>query len=298
MFLTETFDVPDSTQSAAETVREVAENPALIRNLLADYTPKAIGIALKVIFAIILIVVGLKLIKWLVKVVKKAMERSRLEAGVVSFLSSLIKYALYFVLILLVLAQFGVTTGSVVAVLGSAGLTLGLALQGSLANFAGGVLILLLKPFVVGDYIVSGVEGKEGTVSGISIFYTKLLTIDNKVVQIPNGALSNATVTNVTQMPERMLDMVFNVSYDTNLDKVKTVLNKIVVEEHTILADRDVNIFVKELGESSINMGLRVWVKTEDYWNIKWRLTENVKKAFDENGISIPFPQLDVAIKK
>ena len=298
MFLTETFDVPDSTQSAAETVKEVAENPALIRNLIADYTPKAIGIALKVIFAIILIVVGLKLIKWLVKIVKKAMERSRLEAGVVSFLSSLIKYALYFVLILLVLAQFGVTTGSVVAVLGSAGLTLGLALQGSLANFAGGVLILLLKPFVVGDYIVSGVEGKEGTVSGISIFYTKLLTIDNKVVQIPNGALSNATVTNVTQMPERMLDMVFNVSYDTNLDKVKTVLNKIVVEEHTILADRDVNIFVKELGESSINMGLRVWVKTEDYWNIKWRLTENVKKAFDENGISIPFPQLDVAIKK
>lgn len=298
MFLTETFDVPDSTQSAAETVKEVAENPALIRNLIADYTPKAIEFVLKVIFAIILIVVGLKLIKWLVKVVKKAMERSRLEAGVVSFLSSLIKYALYFVLILLVLAQFGVTTGSVVAVLGSAGLTLGLALQGSLANFAGGVLILLLKPFVVGDYIVSGVEGKEGTVSGISIFYTKLLTIDNKVVQIPNGALSNATVTNVTQMPERMLDMVFNVSYDTNLDKVKTVLNKIVVEEHTILADRDVNIFVKELGESSINMGLRVWVKTEDYWNIKWRLTENVKKAFDENGISIPFPQLDVAIKK
>lgn len=298
MFLTETFDVPDSTQSAAETVKEVAENPALIRNLLADYTPKAIGIALKVIFAIILIVVGLKLIKWLVKIVKKAMERSRLEAGVVSFLSSLIKYALYFVLILLVLAQFGVTTGSVVAVLGSAGLTLGLALQGSLANFAGGVLILLLKPFVVGDYIVSGVEGKEGTVSGISIFYTKLLTIDNKVVQIPNGALSNATVTNVTQMPERMLDMVFSVSYETNLDKVKTVLNKIVEEENTILADRDVNIFVKELGESSINMGLRVWVKTEDYWNIKWRLTENVKKAFDENGISIPFPQLDVAIKK
>lgn len=298
MFLTETFDVPDSTQSAAETVKEVAENPALIRNLIADYTPKAIGIALKVIFAIILIVVGLKLIKWLVKIVKKAMERSRLEAGVVSFLSSLIKYALYFVLILLVLAQFGVTTGSVVAVLGSAGLTLGLALQGSLANFAGGVLILLLKPFVVGDYIVSGVEGKEGTVSGISIFYTKLLTIDNKVVQIPNGALSNATVTNVTQMPERMLDMVFNVSYDTNLDKVKTVLNKIVEEENTILADRDVNIFVKELGESSINMGLRVWVKTEDYWSTKWRLTENVKKAFDENGISIPFPQLDVAIKK
>ena len=298
MFLTETFDVPDSTQSAAETVREVAENPALIRNLLADYTPKAIGIALKVIFAIILIVVGLKLIKWLVKIVKKAMERSRLEAGVVSFLSSLIKYALYFVLILLVLAQFGVTTGSVVAVLGSAGLTLGLALQGSLANFAGGVLILLLKPFVVGDYIVSGVEGKEGTVSGISIFYTKLLTIDNKVVQIPNGALSNATVTNVTQMPERMLDMVFSVSYETNLDKVKTVLNKIVEEENTILADRDVNIFVKELGESSINMGLRVWVKTEDYWSTKWRLTENVKKAFDENGISIPFPQLDVAIKK
>lgn len=298
MFLTETFDVPDSTQSAAETVKEVAENPALIRNLIADYTPKAIGIALKVIFAIILIVVGLKLIKWLVKIVKKAMERSRLEAGVVSFLSSLIKYALYFVLILLVLAQFGVTTGSVVAVLGSAGLTLGLALQGSLANFAGGVLILLLKPFVVGDYIVSGVEGKEGTVSGISIFYTKLLTIDNKVVQIPNGALSNATVTNVTQMPERMLDMVFSVSYETNLDKVKTVLNKIVEEENTILADRDVNIFVKELGESSINMGLRVWVKTEDYWSTKWRLTENVKKAFDENGISIPFPQLDVAIKK
>lgn len=290
MVLTETFDL-------TETAKEVVENPGIIKNYIMDHAPKVIGFALQLLLAVIIIVVGIRIIKAIVRVAKKAMEKSKLEAGVVSFLASLIKYALYFVLILLVLAQFGVTTGSVIAVLGSAGLTVGLALQGSLANFAGGVLILLLKPFVVGDYIISGAGGQEGTVSGISIFYTKLLTIDNKVIQIPNGMLSNATITNVSQMPKRRIDMIFGVEYESDLSKVKSVLNKIVEEENTILADEPVDIYVSELSDSSIDMGLRVWVNTQDYWTTKWRMTENVKRAFDENGISIPFPQLDVQFK-
>lgn len=290
MVLTETFDL-------TETAKEVVENPGIIKNYIMDHAPKVIGFALQLLLAVIIIVVGIRIIKAIVRVAKKAMEKSKLEAGVVSFLASLIKYALYFVLILLVLAQFGVTTGSVIAVLGSAGLTVGLALQGSLANFAGGVLILLLKPFVVGDYIISGAGGQEGTVSGISIFYTKLLTIDNKVIQIPNGMLSNATITNVSQMPKRRIDMIFGVAYESDLSKVKSVLNKIAEEENTILADEPVDIYVSELSDSSIDMGLRVWVNTQDYWTTKWRMTENVKRAFDENGISIPFPQLDVQFK-
>ena len=225
------------------------------------------------------------------------MEKGNTETGVITFLCSLVKYALYFVLCMIILSQFGVTTGSVVAVLGSAGLTVGLALQGSLQNFAGGVLILLLKPFAVGDYIIDNGSGDEGTVSAITIYYTKLLTIDNRMILIPNGSLSNSSITNVTGMEKRRVDIVVGVAYESDLAKVKKVLEQVVASEPAVLTEEAKDVFVSELADSSVNMGIHVWVKTSDYWTAKWRMTENIKNALDENGISIPYPQLDVQVK-
>ena len=229
---------------------------------------------------------------------RQFLERGKVEAGVVSFLSSFVKYALYFVLAMIILGQFGVTTSSVIAVLGSAGLTMGLALQGSLSNFAGGVLILLLKPFVVGDYILDNASSEEGTVKEITIFYTKLLTIDNKLILIPNGSLSNSSITNYSHMDMRRIDLIVGVGYASDLSKVKAVLEGVVKTETAVIKDEPVDIFVSDLGDSAVDMGIRVWVKTEDYWPVRWRLLEQMKNALDENGISIPFPQMDVSIRK
>lgn len=257
------------------------------------------GFVGQVLIALLILVVGLKLISWLVKKIKASMEKSgKLEAGVISFLSSLIKYALYFILVMIILGQFGVTTSSVVAVLGSAGVAIGLALQGSLANFAGGVLILLLKPFVVGDYIVEHGSGREGTVSEISIFYTKLVTPDNRVIMIPNGTLSNSSITNNTKLEKRRLDMVVGVSYDADLALVKQVLSDIIEKEELVLKEDAKDVYVNELADSSVNMGISVWVKTSDYMGAKRKITENIKLTFDEKGISIPFPQTDVHISQ
>ena len=226
------------------------------------------------------------------------MTRANVEPGVTSFLGSLVKYVLYFVLVMIILSQFGVTAGSVVAVLGSAGVTVGLALQGSLSNFAGGVLILLLKPFVVGDYIIENGDKMEGTVTEISIFYTKLLTADNKAILIPNGALSNSSIINASAMDKRRVDIEVGVAYDSDLAKVKAVLSDVIMNDEARLETEDANVFVSLLGDSSITMGIRLWVKSDDYWTAKWRITENVKLALDANSIEIPFPQMDVNLKK
>lgn len=228
---------------------------------------------------------------------RRSLERGSAEAGVISFVCSLTKYVLYFLLIMMILSGFGVTTGSVVALLGSAGFTLGLALQGSLANFAGGVLILILKPFKVGDYIIESAGGNEGAVVGITIFYTKLNTVDNKQILIPNGSLSNTTIVNVSAMENRKLDLRIGVSYEANLAKTKEVLRQVVDANELILKDEPIDIFVSELGESSVEMGVRVWVKNEDYWTLRWKMTEDIKNALDANEISIPYPQMDVHMK-
>ena len=280
-----------STES--EVLNEVAKNPGIIRKYLQDLTPSLLGFLVQLMIAVIILLVGSRMIKMLVKMVRRFLERGKVEAGVVSFLSSFVKYALYFVLAMIILGQFGVTTSSVIAVLGSAGLTMGLALQGSLSNFAGGVLILLLKPFVVGDY-----TSEEGTVKEITIFYTKLLTIDNKLILIPNGSLSNSSITNYSHMDMRRIDLTVGVGYESDLSKVKAVLEGVVKTETAVIKDEPVDIFVSDLGDSAVDMGIRVWVKTEDYWPVRWRLLEQMKNALDENGISIPFPQMDVSIRK
>lgn len=280
----------------AQLLQEISDNPGVIRTYLEGMVPSLLSFLVQVVVAIIVLLIGSRIIKFLLKLIRKSLDRSKVEAGVVTFLCSLVKYSLYFVLAMIILAQFGVTTSSVVAVLGSAGLTLGLALQGSLSNFAGGVLILLLKPFVVGDYIIDGATGQEGTVSSITIFYTKLLTIDNRMILIPNGTLSNSSITNVTRMEKRRIDLLIGVSYEANLAKTKQVLLDVVKSEDKILPGEPVDVYVSELADSSVQMGVRAWVKTEDYWPIRWKMTEDIKNALDANGISIPYPQMDVTI--
>lgn len=280
----------------AQLLQEISDNPGVIRTYLEGMVPSLLSFLLQVVVAIIVLLIGSRIIKFLLKLIRKSLDRSKVEAGVVTFLCSLVKYSLYFVLAMIILAQFGVTTSSVVAVLGSAGLTLGLALQGSLSNFAGGVLILLLKPFVVGDYIIDGATGQEGTVSSITIFYTKLLTIDNRLILIPNGTLSNSSITNVTHMEKRRIDLLIGVSYEANLAKTKQVLLDVVKSEDKILPGEPVDVYVSELADSSVQMGVRAWVKTEDYWPIRWKMTEDIKNALDANGISIPYPQMDVTV--
>lgn len=280
----------------AQLLQEISDNPGVIRTYLEGMVPSLLSFLMQVIVAIIVLLIGSRIIKFLLKLIKKSLDRSKVEAGVVTFLCSLVKYSLYFVLAMIILAQFGVTTSSVVAVLGSAGLTLGLALQGSLSNFAGGVLILLLKPFVVGDYIIDGATGQEGTVSSITIFYTKLLTVDNRMILIPNGTLSNSSITNVTHMEKRRIDLLIGVSYEANLARTKQVLLDVVKSEDKILPGEPVDVYVSELADSSVQMGVRAWVKTEDYWPIRWKMTEDIKNALDANGISIPYPQMDVTV--
>lgn len=258
----------------------------------------ALNFAVKVILAAVVLIVGIKIINKLIKLLKKVLEKGKADAGVTSFLCSILKYALYFVLAMIILSQFGVTASSVVAVLGSVGVTIGLALQGSLSNLAGGVLILLLKPFVVGDYIIEKATDQQGTVEAITICYTRLLTTDNQRIMIPNGTLSNTSIINVSTMDKRRVDIKVGVAYDSDIAKVKEVLASLIENDEARLPEEATAVYVDALADSSIIMGARLWVATGDYWTTKWRITENIKLEFDKNGISIPFPQLDVQIKK
>lgn len=283
----------DTTDPGA-LLEEIEKNPGMIRAYFEGLMPSLVGFLLQLAATIVLLLVGSRIIRWIVSIVRRSLDKSRAETGVVTFLCSLIRYLLYFVLIMIVLSQFGVTTSSVVAVLGSAGLTLGLALQGSLSNFAGGVLILLLKPFVVGDYILDNGSGLEGTVSEISIFYTKLLAVDNKVIAIPNGSLSNTSITNYSGMDRRRVDITVGVSHDADLKLAKEALAAVVAGEERVITEEPSDIFVSSLSDSSVELGVRVWVRTDDYWAVRWHMLEEIKYALDRSGISIPYPQMDV----
>ena len=285
-----------STES--EVLNEVAKNPGIIRKYLQDLTPSLLGFLVQLMIAVIILLVGSRMIKMLVKMVRRFLERGKVEAGVVSFLSSFVKYALYFVLAMIILGQFGVTTSSVIAVLGSAGLTMGLALQGSLSNFAGGVLILLLKPFEVGDYIIEDTNHNEGTVKEIQIFYTKLSTVDNKTIVIPNGMLTNNSLTNATAKAERKLNLKVDIAYEADLRKAKAVIEEIIRQDDATIKNEEILVFVHELAESSVVIGARAWVKNEDYWNARWRILEEIKLKLDENEIEMAYPHLTVQMGK
>ncbi len=299
LFASLSEDMPEAIDETAEQIsKEVDKVSNDVINWL-DYVkshiPGAITYILMVIVALIIFFVGKKIIKLLIKLIKKSFARTNLDEGVNRFLVSVINIMLHIILVIIIAGFLGLETTSLAALVGSAGLAIGLSLQGSLANFAGGVLILILKPFVLGDYIAA--EGAEGTVTHIDIFYTRLLTIDNRLVVIPNGKLSNAVITNVTNEPVRRVELNIGIEYKEDIDKVKDILNKLAKDDDMVLYDRGVDIYVDSFGASAVMIGFRVWTKQEDYWQVKWNMQENIKKEFDRCGISIPFDQLDINIR-
>lgn len=249
----------------------------------------------KLILALVVLMVGKKLIRMLMHHLDFIAGKTHLEPGLTKFLRSLVKILLYAVLIYTVADLFGIPTASFIALLGSAGLTIGMALQGSLSNFAGGVLLLFLKPFQVGDYITGMVgEEFEGTVDAVDLFYTRVITADNNAVYIPNGKLADSTLINFDQQAERRLDLTIGVGYQESIDRVRSVITGVLDQHEKIVRRSEAKVFVRELGDSAVKIGVRGWVKREDYWNEKWSLQEDIKKALDEAGIIIPYPQLDV----
>ena len=272
-------------------------NPGVIEKFLNQLPEKAFHLGLRVVLAALVLFIGIQVIRVVRSVLKKALKRSHVDEGAVRFIDSFVKFGMYFILILLIASGLGVDAASILALLGSASVAVGLAVQGSLSNLAGGVLLLILKPFIVGEYIKDGV-GNEGTVEEIDIFYTQLRTPDNKIVALPNGNLANTTIVNFSRCSERRIDILVGIAYEEDIRKAKEVLEKAARDEIGVVKEKEIIVFVDSLGESSVNLNVRCWASQTEYWNTKWHLTEQIKYALDEAGISIPFPQLDVHFDK
>lgn len=271
-----------------------------IENLMSDelkaipYFSVIIMLIWKVILAFIVFFVGKFLIKLVRKALRKVLEHAKIEIGVQQFFDAFLKFALYFVLISTILISFGVEASSIAAIIGTAGLTIGLAMQGALSNLAGGVLILIFKPFKIGDYITEDNKGNAGHVAEINLLYTKLLTIDQTTVIVPNGILANNSMKNTSLSTERRIDLNINVAYDTNITKVKEILDEICKDNKDILKEKGVEIFVKDLGDYAVFIACRVYVDSANYWKVRSEIFENILLEFDKNRIEIPFPKLDI----
>ena len=256
---------------------------------LIDITKRGVG-------AIIILVIGFKLVNFILKRIKKGKGFNKLEKTTQSFLSSILSIILKSIVIITCAGELGIPMTSIITLIGSIGLAIGLALQGGFSNMAGGVMIMLFKPFRVGDFIDNGTNS--GTVKEINIFHTVLNTYDNKMIVIPNGTLSNSTIINYSRYPERLLDITVTVDYKSDLELVKKVLTEIANNCQYRIEDKDITIALKEYGDSSLIYTFRIWVKSSDYWNAKFELLEEIKNEFDKNNISIPYPQLDVHLDK
>ena len=269
-----------------------AEKVNVLMETVKGWGPQALDFAVRLALAALILIVGFKVIGIIRKMVRRSLERAEVEITLLRFLDALLNAVLLFLLIFMAAQQLGMNTASIVAVTGSAGLALGLALQGSLANFAGGVLILFMKPFRVDDYIVT--EEGEGTVYSIGLVYTTLLSIDNKKVVIPNGTLSNMTITNVTTMEKRRLDLTVTIGYQADLKRAKELLETLYADSPEIIKEDGITVYVDSLRGNGVVIGVRGWVKTEDYWPLRWRLLEEIKLTFEREGIEIPYNYMNV----
>lgn len=266
----------------------------LIHTYLQELPDKALRFGVRVFLALVFLFIGIQVIKLIRRIVRRSLKKGNADVGVIQFLDSFIKVVLYVILLFMIASEFGLDAASVVALLGSAGVAIGLAIQGSLSNFAGGVLILLLKPFRVDDYIKADNEGHEGTVKEIQLFYTKLVTPDNHIVIIPNGSLANSNITNISTLGERKMDIPVTISYDADIHRAKEVLMHVLNTDEAVLKDKDHCVFVQELAESGVKLNVRCWADNKQYWECRWRITEQIKYALDEAGISIPYPHMDI----
>lgn len=248
----------------------------------------------KILAALVVLFAGTKLIKFIKKWIKTSNKLEKVDLGVRAFLSSFLGVTLYIILFISIAMILGIPTTSFVTVLASCGVAIGLALQGALGNLAGGIMILIFKPFKVGDYITT--DTTSGTVSSITIMYTVLATPDNKVITIPNGTLTNSVIENYSAVENRRVDIVFSAGYDCDVDEVKNILLSVAAGHEKVLQDPKPFARLTNHGNSSLEYTVRAWCKASDYWDVKFDLIETVKKEFDKNGISIPYPQMDVHI--
>jgi len=264
-----------------------------IQEIVSVYVvPWAINIAL----ALVVFYVGRIVVKIVVKILKKILVRAKMDEILINFVSSIVKSVLLLFVIVAALDQLGVNTTSLIALLGAAGLAVGLALQGSLQNFAAGVMMIVFRPFKAGDFVEAG--GTSGVVEAINIFSTTMRTGDNREIIVPNGSIYGGSITNYSARETRRVDMVFGIGYGDDIRKARDIMQKVMDEDERILKDPAYTVAVSELADSSVNFVVRPWVKSGDYWAVKFDLTEKIKLAFDENDISIPFPQMDLHMQK
>ena len=289
---------PESMEFLANELGDKVEKLSQIswKEMFERYVPVVCDYLLRIALVLVIFFVGRKLIKKIVSLCDQALKRHGMEVTVRRFFCNVINALGYICMLGILLQTVGLTATSLTALVASTGVAVGLALQGSLSNFAGGVLILLMKPFVIGDYIVQG--NTEGTVKEIGLVYTELITADNRLIVIPNGTLIDSSIVNVTATGKRRLELSVGIGYKSDLKKAKEVLIRLGENDPAIDPENPVNVFVSDLAESSVNLGLHVWVSSSEYWNAKWRLTENIKMAFDEEGIEIPFKQVEISVTK
>ena len=254
-------------------------------DFIASYGPKVLG-------ALVVLILGLWLISWFTKILRKGFKKGKVDETLIPFLASMVNLTLKAVLIISVASMVGIATTSFIAVLGAAGLAIGLALQGTLGNFAGGVMILLFKPYKIGDLIEA--QGFLGVVEEIHIFITKLRSPQNELIIIPNGAISNGSIKNYTETGARRVDCTIGISYDSDIKKAREVLMEVMSAHEKVLNDPAAAVTVSELADSSVNLAVRPWTKPEDYWDVYFYIYEEGKLALDKNNITIPFPQQDV----
>lgn len=283
-----------SPMELEQAVQDFERQSRLFQQWLDRMLSGALDKAMQIIVALAILFVGKKLLNLLLRIVDRSMERIGTEITVRKFMKYLLRAAGYGVIVITMLQVVGFETTSLITVIGSAGVALGLALQGSLANFAGGILILVMKPFRVGDYIIEDGHKNEGIVKSIGLVYTHLVTPDNKLIVIPNGNLANNSMTNVTAQEKRRLDIMVGIAYSADLRQAKALLLHVLQTEAAVLKEEEMLAFVSGLDDSAVTMGCRCWVPTADYWPVKWSVTERIKLAFDEAGIEIPFPQVTV----
>ena len=273
---------------------EVSEELAVGQQLLQAAPQSLIDLLVRVVFCIVTFLIGSRVISLIRKLVGKALVRTGAAGQAGKFIDSCVRVILYAFLIFQIAMHLGINAATIATVLGSATVTVGLAFQGSLKNCIGGIMIMILHPFRVGDYIIESTYNSEGTVSEITVFYTKLATMDNKTIILPNGPLSDTGITNVTREENRRVELKVGISYESDIRKAKLVLEELLVQEERVRRELDYNIFVDELGDSAVVLGVRFWTRTEDYWTVRWKMLEDIKYAFDDNGIGIPYPQMDV----
>ena len=266
--------------------------PSWLLDTLEGWAPGLRGFFWRLFLAGIILLVGVRIVRGLQGILKKTFLRMNMEENGRKFLLSVLNAAMYALVVFIAAEKFGVPSASIVALLGSAGVAIGLSLKESLSNVAGGILIMLTRPFVIQDYIVCG--NVEGTVQDIGLVYTVLTTVDNRKVTIPNGTVANATVVNVTAQEKRQLDLEVQIDYASDLKKAKAVLSEILEEHPQVIKEDGIRVFVKELGESAVILGIRSWMLRDEYWPARWDIIETIKLRFDEEGIRIPFRQVVV----